>query len=288
MDDCVRLLICPVCGERLARAGRALTCPHSHSFDTSREGYVNLLLGGWKRRKAQGDTREMLRSRRRFVDRGHYEPLSDAINQCVSHHLESRTRQAPILGIAEVGCGEGYFIGRLQDQLSGQREHTNPCFYGMDISKHAVRLAARRYPRVHFCVGDVWRRVLFARGSIDVLLDILAPRNAEEFHRVVTQDGVLMVVIPGPDHLSRLRAELGLLQIEAHKRERVIEQLGGVFDLQAEHTVRFEIPLVGEDLYHLVRMTPNYWHIPDAKWQGLKSAGPIIAGASFVLLQFGR
>ncbi len=121
-----------------------------------------------------------------------------------------------------------------------------------------------------------------------MLLDILAPRNAEEFGRVVAQDGAVLIVIPGPDHLSSVRAKLGLLEIEAHKRERVIEQLDGAFDLQAEHRVRFEIQLVGEDLYHLVRMTPNYWHTPEAKWHDIKSAGPMRVRASFILLHFGR
>jgi len=64
---CVQPLICPVCGASLAKANNTLKCPQSHSFDISREGYVNLLLTGQKKPKILGDTKDMVRARRNFI-----------------------------------------------------------------------------------------------------------------------------------------------------------------------------------------------------------------------------
>ncbi|MGH2543987.1 MAG: putative RNA methyltransferase, partial [Ardenticatenaceae bacterium] len=86
VDDCFTLLQCPLCQRELSRSGDALRCSHAHSFDLSREGYINLLLGRGKKLAAQGDTKEMLQARRRFLERGHYRPLSETINTLAARH----------------------------------------------------------------------------------------------------------------------------------------------------------------------------------------------------------
>ncbi len=78
-------LACPYCHEGLARSGNAFRCPNGHNFDIAREGYVNLAVG-----KHPGDTKEMLRARRAFLDTGHYAPLADAINERIAAHLREQ------------------------------------------------------------------------------------------------------------------------------------------------------------------------------------------------------
>src|SRR5579859_299613 len=68
------ILTCPICRAPLSESGRTLRCPRGHAYDVTREGYVNLLA-----RQRPGDTREMLTARRRFLERGHYGALSDAL-----------------------------------------------------------------------------------------------------------------------------------------------------------------------------------------------------------------
>jgi len=256
-----------------------------HSFDIAREGYVNLLLSSGKRPKIMGDTREMLRARRSFLERGFYGPLSDALNEYIHNHLVG---DAFPVCIADVGCGEGYYIGRLKRYLDSQPGLDDLCYFGLDISKEAARLAAKRYKDIHFVVASVNRKLLFPDGSVRVLANIFAPRNVAEFDRVLAQDGVLLIVIPNPGHLASLRSELNLLSIEPDKRNKVIEQFAGPFRLAGEHTVEYEMGLEGEALLSLVQMTPNYWHISDEAWDDVKAVGPVQTEASFTILEFRR
>src|ERR1035437_6781696 len=75
------ILRCPDCVGVLVLSGRSLTCPAGHSFDLAREGYANL-----SRSRRTGDSKEMLRARRRFLEAGYYQPLSDLVNRLVGEH----------------------------------------------------------------------------------------------------------------------------------------------------------------------------------------------------------
>lgn len=89
---------------------RVFKCPLGHSYDAAREGYVNLHSG-----RRLGDTAEMLAARRRFLGRGHYEPLSDTINRLVAQGgiLADSTSDLPPT-VLDAGCGEGYYLGALK------------------------------------------------------------------------------------------------------------------------------------------------------------------------------
>ncbi len=329
METHASLLLCPVCGAGLAQAGKTLQCPSSHSFDIAREGYVNLLLRDRKSSRLLGDKREMLEARRRFLSRDFYRPLSDAINEQIDHYLartsKPEEKPSPVC-ILEVGCGEGYYLARLkryldrlsepgsrekigdsQPRLAGGTGSTRPArraggsppvfsqlpgrfhYFGMDISKEAVRLAAKQYQGIGFFVADVKRKILMADHSVAVLLNLFAPRDAAEFDRVVAKQGLLLIVIPSPRHLANLRLELGLLAIEENKRQRIMENFAGAFTLVNERAIEYEIELSSAELRDLIQMTPNYWHgVPNERWSGLEGRQPIETTASFTILELGR
>jgi len=285
---CIQFLICPVCEAQLNRVGNTLKCPQAHSFDVAREGYVNLLLAGRKRRKILGDTRDMLRARRDFLTRGFYSPLSDAINEHVRAHLANARRGDA--SVADVGCGEGYYLGRLKHHLDHQPGHDGVCYFGMDISKDAAKLAAKTHAGIDFIVADVNKKVLFADNSIQVLLDVFAPRNTAEFDRVIAPDGLLLIVIPGPRHLASLRTELDILPlgIEADKQKHVIEQFAGAFKQVKAHAIACKMRLSGAELASLVQMTPNYWHSSNETWETVRAVESVQTEASFTILAFRR
>jgi 23S rRNA (guanine745-N1)-methyltransferase len=287
----VQPLVCPVCEAQLAQVGTALKCPQAHSFDVAREGYVNLLLAGRKRPKILGDTKDMLRARRRFLERGLYSPLSDAINERVCGHLANSRHGGTALPacVADVGCGEGYYLDRLKRHLDRQLER-GVCYFGLDISKEAIRLAAKRYKGIRFVVASVNRKVLFSTSSVQVLTNVFAPRNAAEFDRVITQDGLLLIVIPHVRHLANLRSELEILSldIEPDKQKRVVEQFAGPFRQAGEHTITYEIRLDGAELLDLAQMTPNYWHSSGETWDDVQAMENVQTEASFTILEFRR
>jgi len=273
---CVRPLTCPVCHQPLNLQDGNLRCDQNHSFDLAREGYVNLLLGH-KRPKIQGDDRVMLAARRRFLDNGRYRPLSDAINKIVLDYLAGNGE--PI--VLDVGCGEGHYLGQLRPLLPAGN-----CTFGLDVAKEAARLAAKRYPASRFVVSDVNGRIPFADQSIHILLNIFAPRHPAEFARIVAPGGLLLIVIPGPDHLCELRADLDLLDIEAEKRSRIVQQMVGLFTLKKVQALVIDLDLTQPNLTDLVQMTPNYWHMTPQKQTRLQETAHFHTAAHFEILSF--
>ena len=101
----MQLFACPVCMCPLKKEEKRYLCPHGHSFDLAKEGYVHLLPANRMHAKLPGDGKEMLAARRRIFDAGHYEPFSDCLNALV---LEL-TDQAEKPVILDAGCGEGWY-----------------------------------------------------------------------------------------------------------------------------------------------------------------------------------
>ncbi len=255
------LLVCPYCGGELARHGGALSCAKSHSFDLARNGYVNLDTG-----RHPGDTKEMLLARRAFLDDGHYLPLSLAINQRIAAHLLRHAAGTPKVErcatILDAGCGEGYYTRGLSAHLATCPELASEAveLFGLDISRDGIRMAANRRTGgliPFFIAADLKTGLPFRTGSLQVLFDVFAPRNPADFARVLVPGGLLLVVIPGPDHLKEVRERLPLLNIEKDKHERVLSQFSSTFSLQERYDLRYELSLAPAAIDLLMTMTPT-------------------------------
>lgn len=254
------ILTCPLCKSAFKQSGAALTCARGHSFDIAREGYINLLS-----QKRSGDTKDMARARRAFLEQGHYQPLSDAINALLLAHLEHISRPVHIL---DAGCGEGYYLARLRAALAA---HADTRAIGIDTSKEAIRQAAKRSPESLFVVADLWQGLVIADSSLHLLLNIFAPRNAPEFARVTLPGALLLIVIPRPEHLLNLRKTLGLLDIEDQKQQHIEEQFAKWFDVRALSDVTYTMQLSQQAVQQLVMMTPNYWHMSEEQRHTLQN-----------------
>lgn len=271
------LLVCPVCGETLLLDNAMLRCSNAHSFDLAKEGYVNVL-----RKKVLGDTKEMVLARRAFFDKGYYQPVSDLLNQLLFDHLP-----LPHVGplcILDAGCGEGYYGGRVHEYLE---ERNRPVVsLGIDSSKDAMRMAAKRYPASFFLVADLKATLPLRDGVLDGMLNIFAPRNLAEYARLLAPAGLLLIIIPGPDHLQQLRQTLHLLDIEEHKEQHVIEQCAVHFELLAKRSLTYDLHLQREEIVQLVMMTPNYWHLSDEIRAHMLALDAISTTVDFICLLF--
>ncbi len=257
------LLTCPVCHLRFTKVANTLKCANGHSFDIAKEGYVNLLTK--KVAESAGDSKAMLQARRTFLEQGHYQPLSDTLNELIAGHLHreyaNEEEPLPHLNLLDIGCGEGYYIGRLQHYLTQQFATLPCCYLGMDIAKDALRMAAKRYKTAQFVVADVWEHLSFASDTLHVLLNIFAPRNIAEFARVLMPGGILLIVFPGSQHLAELRSQLALLSIEEEKEQHISTQCRPYFDLLTTRTQRSPLHLKGAEVTQIVTMTPNFRHL---------------------------
>jgi 23S rRNA (guanine745-N1)-methyltransferase len=264
----VSVLSCPVCDLPLERVEARCICAHGHSFDVAREGYVNLLLSTQKASREPGDSREMVRSRRAFLEAGHYTPIAERIAQLVQRSLPEG-RPATIL---DAGCGEGYFLRCLGTAPAAR--------WGIDISRWAVRSAATADPGASFAVASI-HRLPVRPGAVDVLLSVLAPRDFEQFHRALAPGAHLVVGVPGPRHLYTLRG-LVYRSPREHETESKLEA-GPGFELVAEETVTSRLRLDHPALGALVAMTPYLWHLDEESRRTLAGTSELSTDAELVV-----
>jgi 23S rRNA (guanine745-N1)-methyltransferase len=281
---CVRFLVCPVCRGALRPAGTALRCPAGHAFDVAREGYANLLVTRHRRTRMVGDTAAMVAARAGFLARGHYARLADAVAELVAQHLRARGGAAAGC-VVDVGCGTGYHLGRLRHRLLAGGA-APPCLFGTDVSKHAVRRAARDHPDATFLVADTRAGVPLADHAAAAVLDVFAPRDGEEFARLLAAGGLLVVVTPGPGHLAELAERVGLAGIQPEKQQAVAESLARWFRPRQERRLRYPFEVAGPAAAELARMGPSAWHLAPAALAAAERLGGITVTADFHLATY--
>jgi 23S rRNA (guanine745-N1)-methyltransferase len=261
-----------------------MMCPGRHTFNRAREGYVDLLPPGHGSSRARGDTREMVQARRRVFQAGHFAAVADALASAVV----ARVRGAASVTVLDAGCGDGYYLKRVTGALHDVAPDAATCILGFDISRDALRLAARAHKDACFFVNDVRHAITVGSDSVDVLLDIFAPRNAREFSRVLRDQAALFIVVPSPDHLAELRAITPLLRIDADKRERIVEQLAPDCQLFENTPLRYAITATPADVVDLVRMSPSSHHLDFDSFRTTVPRGALELTVAVELLEFRR
>jgi len=206
------MLLCPVRGCHLAltREEKRVVCARGHSFDIARSGYINLLQPQDRRSKNPGDTADAVAARRRLHDRGVTGPLLRGIAEIIS------AGQSDI--VLDAGCGDGFYLGSLAREV-----RFDP--HGVDISIPAVDAAAKRYPECKWIVANADRFVPYADRSFSIVLSITGRMNAEEFRRVLRDNGRLLVALAAPDDLIELRG------VGRDRGERTVETFAKDFTL---------------------------------------------------------
>ncbi|MFF2776018.1 putative RNA methyltransferase [Streptomyces sp. NPDC058052] len=251
LDLSLDVLRCPVCRTRRLYPGHAaLRCPRGHTFDIARHGYAGLLTGT---RATSGDDAAMVNARARFLSTGSYAPIRDVGARLAA---DAVSEQATVV---DVGCGTGYYLAGVLDHLSGARG------LGLDTSVRALRLAARAHDRAAAVAWDVFRPFPLADGTADVLLDVFAPRNPAEFHRVLRPTGRLIVVRPTGRHLAELRGQVpAMITIDPAKEQRLYRALAPFFEAVVTEQVEYSATLSRLDALDLVAMTPSARHMSGA------------------------
>ena len=157
-------MLCPICKKKLEKNEKTYKCINNHSFDISKQGYINLMLNS----KNSGDNKEMINSRHDFLNKGYFEPLSKEICQVIN--------SLNVNNILDVGCGEGYYDRAILNQKLYN-------IVGIDISKEACLKAAKLSKDILYIVSSS-NNLPFDNNEFDLILNIFAPHDEEEFTRV--------------------------------------------------------------------------------------------------------
>lgn len=150
------LLVCTVCKHRLVQMIREKTyqCINDHNFDIAKQGYVNLLVNNQKKSRLPGDSKEMVHARTKFLSKGYYDTLSRRINECVIEQLNKISSNS--YNILDIGCGNGYYTNELMK--STQEKNIFAYYYGLDISKEAVKFASTSNKFITWVVANSYFR----------------------------------------------------------------------------------------------------------------------------------
>lgn len=188
----------------------------------------------------------MLRARSAFLNAGHFDPLVDLLAKT----LQARASDASgSLYLLDMGCGEGYYLKKILPRLS-----PNFCAAGVDIAKDGLQLAAKRCQAADWvCASNA--RLPIISNSLDLITRIFAPSDTAELQRTLKPDGHLVIVSPGPHHLTEIKQAL-YDTVRLH--EKIATPEG--FQLLDEQSLRFKLQLTtSEDIRHLLTMTPFFW-----------------------------
>ena len=260
LAEVVPYLRCPVDGAGLALdagTGGGLACPRGHSFNRARQGYVDLTAGPVRH---PGDGAEMVAARAGFLAAGHYGFISAGLAEASRAACRSGAQSAPSAAhsgtglVVDIGAGTGAHLAAVLD--------ARPEMVGLalDVSRYALRRAARSHPRAAAVRADAWAGLPLRDGSAWLLLNVFAPRHGAEFARVLRADGRLLVVTPEPDHLIELVTALDLLRVDPSKEDRLAAGLEKWFAPVSSTPLRRRLSLDHAAVGALVGMGPSAWH----------------------------
>lgn len=269
------LFICPICAAPLAREGNIYRCPGGHSYDVARSGYVHLLPANKKHSADPGDDREMTAARTRFLDGGWYSPLRQALCDLALTHA------GPSYTILDAGCGEGYYTENLFSVFHNAGRSFQ--LAGVDLSKSALKKAARRVPAGRICRGlslppaSGWGIGGPAGG-------LLRPPGPGRIPSVLRPGGTLLYVVPGPRHLIELKRVLYDRPYE--NLEQDIPYDG--FTPLGVTPVNCHFTLDRKSALDLFRMTPYAWKTPREGVARLEALDALEGSACFRIHAFRR
>lgn len=247
---------CPVCNQPVEKAEKSYYCSNNHTYDISKNGYVNLLLVNQKKSINPGDSKDMLLHRKDLLNAGYYKNLSDLITKITKEFIEKNKLED--ISILDMGCGEGYYLSNLIINLDADHD-----FYGMDVSKEAINLAAKRNCNAEFSVSNSYT-LPFMDNSFSVIYSVFSPTDENEILRTLKKDSIIIVIGPGSRHLFDL-VKLIYDEPRLHVYENKLNKSVN-FKLIEEHKLNYFVDLqTKEDIKNLFMMTPYFWQVSPEK-----------------------
>lgn len=240
---------CPVCSRNMyLNNSFSLVCSLNHCYDISKKGYLNLL-------NSQHRTiysKELFEARHKVCNQGFYEPLIEQLSILIQSYIDLIAVEKE-MAIVDVGCGEGSHLYNLYEKIRGNFKFN---LIGADISKEGISIAATASNDIIWIVADL-TRLPFKNKSVDVILNILSPANYPEFERILSDDGIIIKVIPGEFYLKELRE--AVYENKSYSNQKVTDYFSKRLKVILSQKVSYQFNVDEELLPELIKMTPLIW-----------------------------
>ncbi len=277
-------LVCPLDGAPLEDTASGARCENGHLFDRAREGYLNLLPVQHKATRDPGDDKAMVAARRRILQDGLFVPVADAVASFVYPYAAAATST---LRIVDAGCGEGYYLAHLLAAAEQWPLAATLHAAGYDISKWAVRAAARRRRDVNWAVASN-RQPPFAPASVDVVLSLFGFPQWPRFEAMLATHGLVLLVDAGSDHLLELR-EIIYPEVLRAEPPPPTDALARGWLSVFERRVEYAVTLTSAaQIQALLAMTPHAHRASSAGREALHAMTNLVVTISVVLRAMAR
>lgn len=204
------------CGQPLLPVNGHLRCDNGHQFDQTRQRFYSLVQPQDRKSSRAGDCDAAVDARQRWIASGHCASLIDTLKPLTEHYLRNS-----LGGVVDLGCGEGSFPHALFADFADR-------FVGMDLSRRAIKMAARRWPDATWLWANADRPLPIQDDSVDLAMSLFGRRPVPEIARILSPGGGCMVAIPGDDDLIELRQ---IVQQTGERRSRW-EKVSSQFEQQ--------------------------------------------------------
>lgn len=263
------LLRCPLCGAEMHARQSSVACESGHDFAISAKGFLNLIP---HQKPLKGYDETFFASRQRIMEHGYYREVHQAVTASLNELASTAT-------VIDAGCGEGSYAKDVARALP------HSTVLGLDIAKDAIRVAARGGGPVRWLVADL-ANIPLSDSTVDAILNVFTPANYDEFKRVLKPGGMLVKVIPAPQHMHELRELAGEQLSEADFVDHgVSEHLMRHMNVVSRARVTQTSPVQAEDALDLVRMSPVAFSIEEHALD-LDSLTHITVDAEIICAQF--
>ena len=270
LEQNAQLFHCPICSSKMEVVDHSrIVCTENHSFDLSKNGYVNLA----PQAHATKYDKSLFEARKTVIDGGFFDPLLEYINGSLTEKIE----ESKEVSILDAGCGEGSHLSKILGDLPN-----NVAGVGIDLAKEGIAAAAKEHPGNIWCVADL-ANCPFEDGRFDVVLNILSPANYAEFTRLLKPDGLFIKVAPESRYLKELRN----IFYEDNERQQESEHVirySEHFELMKTERITYEFPLGSNLLAPLIRMTPLSWGADKEKIEAAERMDIPVITIDFVIM----
>lgn len=246
---------CPICRSQMRVCDTSsFVCTNRHTFNIAKQGYVNFLDHPIKTNYGK----DVFEGRRAIITQsGLFAPLYHSIADVIAcqkaHSMNNRT-----LAMLDTGCGEGSHLSKIYKHISSFNGDS-VTGVGIDISKEGILAASKKYEELIWSVADL-ANTPFNDRQFDVLLNILSPANYKEFKRLLTDDGIVIKVVPRRDYLKEVRQFFfDNKEKQTYSNADIIARFTHNFHHVKYLNLRYTQILAKTEIQALVQMTPLTW-----------------------------